>query len=212
SHELKNPIAAIRASSEVLADALESDPRSARHFLARIEEAALKLDHLTADLLTLARVEAHGQVRRAGRIDLRDVLHKAIATLRIVAEERSLTFLAHAPEAAAVRGEAPALQRAIENLLQNACTYAPPGSVVEARIEQAGRELALLVLDRGPGVDPAVAARAFERFTTTRQTQGGTGLGLAIVRAVAEAHGGRAELRPRAADGVTTFALVLPVD
>ena len=210
SHELKNPIAAIRASSEVLGDALERDPDSARRFLARIDEAARKLDHLTADLLTLARVEAHGQVRSAARLDLREVLDKALRTLQATLHERSLSLLAASCEGASVRGEAQALQRAIENMLHNACSYAPSGTTIEARIDREGSELALLVIDRGVGVDPVVAARIFERFTTTRQAQGGTGLGLAIVRAVAESHGGRAELRPRTPDGATVFALVLP--
>jgi two-component system, OmpR family, sensor histidine kinase CreC len=209
SHELKNPIAAIRASSEVLFDALERDPERARHFLERIDEAALRLDHLTADLLTLARLEARGQARSAVRLDLRGVLDKAVLTLRAVAQAREITISTQVAEAAMVNGEAPALQRALENLLRNACNYAPAGSTVEVRIERGSRELALLVIDRGPGVDPAIAARVFERFTTTRQREGGTGLGLAIVRAVAESHGGRAELRPSTGVG-TTFALVVP--
>jgi two-component system, OmpR family, sensor histidine kinase CreC len=209
SHELKNPIAAIRASSEVLFDALERDPKSARHFLARIDEAALKLDHLTADLLTLAQLEARGQARNRLRVDLRSVLDKALQTLHAVADARGVAISTHASEAATVHGEAPALQRALENLLRNACNYAPAGSTVEVRIERHGRELALSVTDHGPGVDSAIAPRVFERFTTTRQSEGGTGLGLAIVRAVAESHGGRAELRPSAGMG-TTFALVIP--
>jgi two-component system, OmpR family, sensor histidine kinase CreC len=210
SHELKNPIAAIRASSEVLFDALERDPPNARRFLARIEEAALKLDHLTADLLTLARLEAHGQARSAIKLDLRSVVDKAVQTSRPAADERSIAITVHTPEVTMISGEAPALQRALENLLHNACNYAPAGSTVEVRIERRGRELSLLVTDRGPGVDPAIAPRIFERFTTTRQSQGGTGLGLAIVRAVAESHGGRVELHPRNPAGTTTFALVLP--
>ena len=154
SHELKNPIAAIRASSEVLFDALERDPESARRFLLRIDEAAAKLDHLTADLLTLARLEARAHARSATRLDLRDVLDRAVQTLRPVADERSIAITTHAPEAAMVRGEAPALQRAFENLLRNACNYAPAGSTIELRIERQGAELALLVIDRGPGVIP----------------------------------------------------------
>jgi signal transduction histidine kinase len=213
SHELKNPIAAIRASSEVLVDALERDHESARRFLQRIDEAAAKLDHLTADLLTLARLEARAHVRSATRLDLRGVLDKAVQTLRPVADAREVAFATHAPEAAMVRAEAPALQRAFENLLRNACDHAPAGSTVELRIERQGSELALLVIDRGPGVDPAVAPRIFERFATTRQSEGGSGLGLAIVRAVAESHGGRAELRSSAGGSVkaTIFALVLPL-
>ena len=209
SHELKNPIASIRASSEVLFDALERDPESARRFLGRIDEAARKLDQLTADLLTLARLEARGQARGATRLDLRAVLDRARQTLRATADERALVITVHAPEPALVRGEVDGLQRALENLLRNACNHAPRGSTVELRVERAGAELAVLVIDRGPGVDPALAARVFERFTTTRQHEGGTGLGLAIVRAVAEAHGGRAELRSGAGAGAV-FALVLP--
>jgi two-component system, OmpR family, sensor histidine kinase CreC len=210
SHELKNPIAAIRASSEVLYDALERDPASARRFLQRIDEASHKLDHLTADLLTLARLEARGRARNASRVDLSGVIEKAVATVRPDADERQIAIATHPAHAATVRGEPTALQRALENLLRNACNHAPAGSTVELRIERQGAELALLVIDQGAGVDPAAAPRLFERFNTTRHSQGGTGLGLAIVRAVAESHGGRAELRASAGAGPTTFALVLP--
>lgn len=210
SHELKNPIAAIRASSEVLADAIERSPDDARRFVSRIDEAALRLDHLTRDLLTLARLEAHRQTRNATAIDLRNVLGKAVLALGATAEARGVTIITHAPEASMVRGDFSALQRAVENLLHNACHHGPTGSQVEARLERSNGELSLLVTDCGAGVAPTLAPRVFERFTTTRQSEGGTGLGLSIVRAVAESHGGRAELRPRTDAGTTTFALTIP--
>lgn len=210
SHELKNPIASIRASSEVLVDALERDPKSARRFLARIEEAAIKLDHLTADLLTLAKVEARVPGRHTTRVDLGSVVDKAMQTVRPVAEQRALTLTSTLVTGCVVFGDATALQRALENLLHNACNFAPAESTVEVRATREGRDVCVLVIDRGPGIDATLAPRIFERFTTTRPQQGGTGLGLAIVRAVAESHGGRAELRSAAA-GSTTFALVLPL-
>ena len=88
SHELKNPIASIRASTEVLFDALERDPESARRFVTRIDEAAQKLDHLTADLLTLARVEAHGQLAGAS-FALARTLPFFVVTVEKTAQKRA---------------------------------------------------------------------------------------------------------------------------
>ena len=94
---------------------------------------------------------------------------------------------------APVRGDPLWLRRALENLLGNAVQHSPEGEWVEMLVRN-GVDCVAEVRDRGAGVDPAIRDRLFERFATTRHGEGGTGLGLAIVRAVAELHGGSAEL------------------
>src|SRR5438477_510737 len=99
-------------------------------------------------------------------------------------------------------------RHALENLVGNAVQHSPEGERVELEIS-GGVQCVAQVRDHGPGVDPAIRDRLFERFATTRHGDGGTGLGLAIVRAVAELHGGRAELRETGPRG-SVFSLSLP--
>ncbi|MBN2360112.1 MAG: HAMP domain-containing protein [Deltaproteobacteria bacterium] len=209
SHQLKNPVAAIRAAAEVLEEAIADDPVAARRFALRINESAAKLDALVRDLLALARLEARGVVVAAEAIDLRATAERAIAEMAPQAAARQVAVELAPGAPAPVRGDESWLRRAIENLLSNAIAAAPAGSAVVVRCGESASLVALSVGDRGPGVDPAIRDRLFERFATTRQDAGGTGLGLAIVRAVAEAHGGRAELRAPGPGG-TEFALLLP--
>jgi two-component system, OmpR family, sensor histidine kinase CreC len=186
SHELKNPIAAIRSLSEALAAGALTDPEAGPRLLARIDEATGRLEAIVTDLLALARLEAKG-IDRAGRVEL----------ARLVAEARAEALAGH-PEAPvvevdvnvpqAVPGDAVWLKRALVNLLTNA-------------IEASGRAKLRALIDgdkvrvtvSNPGEVPlSVREHLFERFVTRRPQ--GTGLGLAIVASVADAHGGMAYL------------------
>src|SRR2546429_2623011 len=209
SHELKNPVAAIRASAEVLTEGAADEAETARRFALRIRESAEKLSALTQDLLSLARLEARGIEARPRKVDLCAIAREAVEAQASLAGARGVRVELHAPDSAPLRGDPVWLRRALENLLGNAVQHSPQGGrvLVEVAPGQSGWEAT--VADEGPGVDPAIREKLFERFATTRHGEGGTGLGLAIVRAVAELHGGRAELRETGPRG-SVFALSLP--
>ena len=209
SHELKNPVAAIRASAEVLTEGAADEPATARRFALRIRESADKLQQLTGDLLSLARLEARGIATQPKPVDLGVVAREAVDAHSATAAARKVRLELLATEPAPVRGDPTWLRRALENLLGNAVQHAPAGTAVRLGVVSAGGEVVATVSDQGAGVDPAIRERLFQRFATTRHGEGGTGLGLAIVRTVAELHGGRAELRDTGPAG-STFALVLP--
>ncbi len=211
SHEIKNPVASIRAAAEVLEDAIREDPDAARKFGRRISEAADKLEKLTADLLSLARLEAQGLSGPPARVDLAEVVHAAVVALAAQATRRSISVNVSAEKGLWVRGDKEWLQRATENLIANAINHSPENSEVTVSAQARSGAVELTVTDRGSGIDPAVKDRLFERFVTTRHADGGTGLGLAIVQAVAESHGGRAELRSTGTDG-STFVMTIPSD
>src|SRR5690606_25899840 len=111
-------------------------------------------------------------------------------------------------EALTVRGDGLWLGRAVTNLLENALAHSTPESPVEVRLFTEA-DLAVLEVSNGGEVPRGVRERLFRRFVTTRADKGGSGLGLAIVRAVAEAHGGRVELREAGPPRVT-LRLELP--
>jgi len=209
SHELKNPVAAIRASAEVLTEGAADEPETARRFALRIRESADKLQQLTQDLLSLARLEARG-IEAPQAVDLGAIAREAVDAHGPTAAARSVRVELERPEGAAlVRGDPVWLRRALENLLGNAVQHSPADQPVLVEIAAEQHGFTALVRDQGSGVDPAIRERLFQRFATTRHGEGGTGLGLAIVRAVAELHGGKAELRETGAGG-SVFALSLP--
>ena len=202
SHELKNPVAAIRASAEVLEDSALEEPEQARRFVGRIRESTERIERLLSELLSLARIEARG-AEAFEPLDLRALVER---TIEAFGEEASRVELACQGEMR-VRGDAVWLSRAISNLIDNALVHSPPGSSVRVRLER--REQVELAVQNQGEIPKYVRERVFRRFVTTRGDKGGSGLGLAIVRAVAEAHGGQAEVVQQGPDSVT-FCLKLP--
>jgi two-component system sensor histidine kinase CreC len=209
SHELKNPIASVRASAEVLEEGAADDPATARKFAARIRESALVLQALTSDLLSLARLEARGLEGERAVLDLRELIQEALRAQGPLAERAKVELKVYGVHEARTRGEQRWLRQAVENLIANALQHAPAGSLVRIELTEAPAGWSIAVSDQGPGVDPSIREKLFTRFATTRHGRGGSGLGLAIVRAVAELHGGHALLRSSSAQG-STFELQLP--
>jgi signal transduction histidine kinase len=204
SHELKNPVAAIRASAEVLEESALDEPAEARRFVGRIREATARIERLLGELLSLARIEARG----AETFDPVDVSKLAERAIEALDDGRARVAL-EAGSGALVRGDENWLGRAIANLLDNALVFSEPGTKIDVGVRRDEGFVRVSVTSAG-SVPPAIRPRLFRRFVTARPERGGTGLGLAIVRAVTEAHGGRAELA-QAGPPVVEFRLHLPV-
>jgi signal transduction histidine kinase len=203
SHELKNPVAAVRASAEVLEEGAIDEPEEARRFVTRIRESTARIEALLGEILSLARIEARG-VEESSEVDV-GALARAASD---AAKDRGATVELTVEPDAIVRGQSNWLARAIDNLIDNAIVHGDPQSASRIVVRREGGRVQVLVISRGT-VAKHVRASLFRRFVTTRGAGGGTGLGLAIVRAVAEAHGGKAELlRPGPPE--VEFRLTLP--
>jgi two-component system OmpR family sensor kinase len=194
AHELRTPIAAVRAVAES-ALAGDEEPRAA---LERAAALVTRTSSLLDDLLVLARMDAGGQpVRREPlRLDLLvEELLTAHPGVRLDAQP------------CVVQGDPQLLRRLIENLIENAGRHGRSLNPT-AEIEVTVRSGLVAVADRGPGIEPGLEAELFERFRSGRRS-GGAGLGLAIAAWVAQAHGGRltGENRP---GGGAVFTLSLP--
>lgn len=193
SHELKNPVSAIRAATEVLQEGAAEEPEARRRFLSRIEEASRRLERLLHDLLALARLQARGVEPSRDVVSLDELVRHGIEGSSAHLEEKSLRVDA-ALESIRLRGDAHWLRRAVDNLLSNAIRYSPERGTIGVRLWVRGEFAALQIRDHGPGIDDGQRGRVFERFVTDRQGPNQTGLGLAIVRSVAELHGGGARV------------------
>jgi signal transduction histidine kinase len=204
SHELKNPVAAVRASAEVLEEGAIDEPEQARRFVHRIREAAGRIEHLLHDLVSLARIEARG-AESLERVDFSELVRLQTTALGEAAARVQL----NSTEGLRVRGDAAWLARAVNNLLDNALCHSPGESGVVVSVTRDESGVSLCVQNEGEVIG-RVREQLFRRFVTTRTKIGGSGLGLAIVRAVAEAHGGRVELLGAGPPRVQ-FRLTLPM-
>jgi two-component system, OmpR family, sensor histidine kinase MprB len=185
SHELRTPIASLRANIQMLSDADRLPAHERESLQADIISELDELTALVGDVVELAR----GGELRANADDV--ALDKIVRSAIDKAERRSrdLTFSARL-EPTLVCGSPEQIDRAVVNLLDNAVKWSPPGGAVEVTLEGA----VLSVRDSGPGFDPADLPHVFDRFYRAEKSRGlpGSGLGLAIVRQTAEAHGGYA--------------------
>ncbi len=211
SHELKTPVAAVRALAETLLTALPDDPEAGRRFAERIGREAERLDILARALLDLSRVER-------GTLDVEPVdlvgLVKEVADgYRDLAEERRVRLDTELQPQVSLRGDRAQLGLLLSNLLDNALRHTPAKGTVGVRLEAAEGRAVLQVADTGEGIPAGELSRIFERFyrvdkARARRT-GGTGLGLAIVRHVAGNHGGEVKVDSQEGAG-STFTLRLP--
>lgn len=198
SHEFKTPVSALRGTLELLRDDEDMPPAQRERFLDNAMAALDRLSRLVGGLLRLARAE-EGGARRVVALDT-----VARAALGRCGDGVELTGAG-----ALVDANAEQLEAAITNLVENARVHGGEDVHVGVALWTEGAWTGIDVVDDGPGISTANADKVFDRFFTTNRGGGGTGLGLALVRAVAVAHGGRAELDSQ--PGRTRFRIALPV-
>jgi signal transduction histidine kinase len=206
AHELRTPLAALRAHLDV---ALARDPSvtAYRNGLLDASEQTERLAVLAEDLLTLSAIESEG-VRPAGVVNL-DVLAKEVSEfLEPVAQDQHRTFTVIVHPLAVVRGEWLLLKRLLLNLLGNAFRHTASGVAVHLEAHRDAESVVLKVRDHGGGIHPADQKLLFEGFAR-RTPGGGAGLGLAICREIVARHGGTIVIES-AAEGGTTVIVRLP--
>ncbi|MFO0549751.1 MAG: HAMP domain-containing sensor histidine kinase [Polyangiaceae bacterium] len=212
AHELKSPIAALRAMTDSLEGSISAERAERLHRIA--SESTTRLDQVVSEVLALARAEAGLVGEERAPLDLEELARGLVHSLAEDARFEGVAFEVSAPEAP-VRVQAAhlALERAARNVLENAAAFAGRGGTVSVRVSvrvlEGGEGAQLVVRDTGPGIAAENLARVFDRFYTDRPDGRGTGLGLAFTKAVVEAHGGAIEAESTPGEGAT-FTLSLP--
>lgn len=216
SHELKTPLASIKAYTETLLDGALHDESVNEHFLRQIEQQTDRLNRLVLDLLSLARLESGQDMFQLAPLMLGPVVRRCAEGHRPLAEARGLDYtldLALPDEATVAVADEEAVRQILENLIDNAIKYTPDGGKVRVALEVSGDEVAIQVADTGIGIPREDLSRVFERFYRTDKARGrelgGTGLGLSIVKHLAGALGGLVNVDSRYGAG-TTFTVRLP--
>lgn len=206
-HELRTPLTSLRTNIAVLRKGIDTlEPAERERLLTDLDSETRELTDLVNELVELATARRDDEPLQ--RVELDDVVRRAVERTR---RRTGRTIEVHTdtpPGRSSLDGRPAALERAVQNLLDNACKFAPDGSI-EVRVADG----TITVRDHGPGIAPADLPHVFDRFYRATATRGlpGSGLGLAIVRSVAEAHGGT--VFARAADGGgAELGFTVPVD
>ena len=181
SHDLRTPLAALRASVEAIRDGVAPDPDA---YLNGMEHQVQAFGDLVDDLQLHTRLASGTLEMRTERVDLTELADEAIEIVRPLAQQSGVTIDIDAQQRVAVTGDPAQLSRVIRNLLDNAIRHTPPDSNVRIQVESASDAVVLRVVDDGSGFPPEIRRQAFEPFTRgdpARDVSTGTaGLGLAI--------------------------------
>ena len=215
SHDLRTPLASLRAMGEALEDGLVADPdRYHRQISAQVDTISSMVD----DLFELSKIQSGTLRLTMERLPLLDLISDAVAELHALAAERSVTLTKSWAGDLTVWGDARELARVIGNLLINAIQHSPPGSEILISAQQSGEDyVAVSVIDAGGGIPEEDLGRVFEagwRGSEARTPDGllgassGAGLGLAIVHGIVRAHCG--EVSVRNVPGGCRFNVTLP--
>ena len=210
SHEVRTPLAAIRATAEEAA-ARPASPEELQAALSRIAASAEGLSRLTTDLLLLARTDERLIDRRPESVDLSVIAAEALEGFFAANPVDGPRTIALSPDLV-ISAEADEIRRIAINLLDNAVRYGGPSQGLRVATYGSDREAVLEVQDSGPGIAAADLGQIFEPFYRVRADAGspeGSGLGLAIARSLAERNGGRLTVTSLAGSG-STFRLALP--
>jgi len=227
SHELRTPVSALLAAVETLLGPARGDPQAREEFLALIEREARRMARLVDDLLQLSRIEATVPQPPTTPCDLRAVVERVIAELRLQAEKGGVELVAEMPDRLPqIVADSEQLHQLVANLVDNAIRHGGEGGRVEVRLVPfdraplqagllAGRPaVAICVRDFGPGIAPEHIPRLTERFyrvdRARSRASGGTGLGLAIVKHVLRRHRGHLAIDSEPGRG-STFCAFLPL-
>lgn len=196
-HDLRTPLAAMRAAVESLQDGVASDPP---RYLGVVATELHNVEALIDQLTAFARIESGAAAGTLERVEVAEVAHEAVEALGPLAERRGVRLTVASTGPGAVRATTLDISRCLRNLVENAIAHSPPGGCVGVGVTDDGDGVEVCVRDDGPGFAPEFRAHAFEPFTRAdpaRSTRDGhAGLGLAITRALVTQHGGRAWLGP----------------
>ena len=212
SHELRTPLTSIQGYAELWRAGGLRDTGELAEAMRRMEQEARRMGTLVEDLLLLARIDQRRPLEFSP-VRLDHLVADAVRDARAVEPDRSIGLVS---SPVTVHGDEMRLRQVVGNLLANVRAHTPAGTPARVTIGADADRARLEVADDGPGMEPDVAAKVFERFyradksRARAQARGGTGLGLSIVAAIAEAHGGTAEVSSVVGKG-STFVVVVPL-
>jgi two-component system sensor histidine kinase ChvG len=214
SHEFKNPLASIRTAADM---ALEDvDPAQRRRFLQMIQRDVNRMERLLSEAREISRIDARLTEEERSLVRLDELVPTLVESFRMRLGAGCPPFdLRMSDDEISVFASADRLTQALENLIDNAVSFSPPGAPITISLAVAGDSARITIADRGPGIPEEHRERVFSRFFSYRPEKdpdrNHTGLGLALVRAIVESYGGSITAAPRS-EGGTEMVIFLPLD
>ena len=215
THELKNPLASLRSAVDSLDKVKRPDLR--RQLLDVVRQDVIRLDRLINDVGEAARTDAELARARFEPVDLGPLIQNIVSSWEDRRETGNVRIAFARPrrESTLVMGEPGRLARAIDNIIDNAISFSPPGGLVEIAAIHVGDNILIRIDDEGPGVPAELREAIFNRFHSVRPQAENfgrhSGLGLAIARAIVEGHDGEIDVEDRDdAPSGARFTIKLP--
>ncbi len=212
SHELRSPLTSITGYLDLYAAGGFREPGQLDDAVRRMRAESARMTSLVEDLLRLARLDEENPLE-LGEVDIGLLLEDLAADARVARPDRNITVDAPDRGALVVVADGNRLRQLVAGLVNNALVHAPDADVTVSAHPDAD-SLVLAVTDNGPGLEPELAARVFDRFyrgdKARARARGGSGLGLAIANAVAKAHNGTIQLETSVGGGCT-FTVRIPL-
>ncbi len=216
SHDLRTPLANIRAMNESILDGVVSDPQTVNRYISTIQSELFHLSKMIDDLFELAQLDAGNFVLHCEPASLRDLISDALGGMTATAQQQGVRLDGTVETGIDLVQVAPdKVQRILHNLLDNALQHTPSGGAVFIRATRIDQTIAVSVTNTGSMIPAADLPYVFESFFRSEPSRAqqrgrrGTGLGLAIVRGFVEAHGGRVYVESSPSVG-TTFRFTIP--
>jgi signal transduction histidine kinase len=211
SHDLRTPLASLRAMVEAIDDGVVADRPSLSRYAAEMRRSVAQLSRMVDDLFELTQLEAGAIEAETARADLEQLVAEAMASVAVEAEAKGLNLVTAVDGVEGVRCS-PRLARVLHNLLSNAVRHTPADGTVRVEANRLGDRVHLWVEDEGEGIPPEDLTRVFDPFYRIDPARSGpgAGLGLALAKRIVEALGGRISAEGTGAAGAR-FAVELPV-
>jgi signal transduction histidine kinase len=210
SHDLRTPLASLRAMVEAIDEGVVDDPESMRRYAKEMRRSVRQLGTMVDDLFELAQLDAGAIETETRRARLGEVVSSAVAAVELQAEEKGLSLVAELNDADDAPCS-PRLVRVIQNLLVNAVRHTPADGSVRIEARHSADALEVAVADTGEGIAPHDLERVFDPFFRADPARhgGGAGLGLALAKRIVEALGGEISAESEPSHGAR-FAVTLP--
>jgi two-component system sensor histidine kinase SaeS len=196
SHDLRTPLASVRAIIESINDGVVADEETVRRYLSTAQSEIESLSQLVNDLFELSQIDAGLLKLHTDAVFMQELVSDTVQTMSVQAASHHLSLEADVDGALLpVTVDARRIQRVLYNLVQNAMRHTPPDGSINVRARDAGEEIEVQVADTGEGMPAQDLTKVFERSYSRDRSRsrqlGGTGLGLSIAKSIVEAHGGR---------------------
>lgn len=215
SHDLRTPLASIRAMVESITDGVVTDAATTSRYLSQTQHEVENLGQLIADLFELSQIDAHLLELHVEDAAVEDIVSDTVASMAPQADARQVKLTGSVTGHPRAAMDSRRVQRVLCNLIQNAIRHTPPDGSVMVIARDAGEELEVMVNDTGEGIVESDLSRLFDRSyradPSRARASGGAGLGLTIARGIVEAHGGRIWATSKHGHGAT-FTFTLPHD